>query len=487
MGALKKLASDTALYGVSTILGRMANYLLVIPHTKALSTASYGMISDIYIDVAFMNILFTFGMETTYFRYANKEGMDANAAYHQTFTWTMLIATLGFLGLWTMLPVYSEARSIPIATTVLIWPIITLWVDAVLAIPFARLRKDNKPRAFAFGKLAGIGGNILFTFWFLIWQPNASALPVETLIGYVFMANLLGNLLQVPFLLTSLKQLRLRFQPALAKQMVVYAWPVAVMGVAGIANEMLGRKLFTYALPSWYYPGKSTEEAFGIYSACYKLSIFMQLVIQAFRYAAEPFFFSQGNKANPQALYAKVMTWFVVACAFILLNISLLKEVIAPLLLRRPEYLEGLGVVPILLAANLFLGMYYNLSIWYKLTDRTHFGTWLTLFGVLVTVLANLVLIPVLGYMGSALATLACYGAMAIASYATGQKFYPVPYQLTLMGLLIGTAFGIGLLPQLLSISSLWVLAALLVGGNATLALITWKGAGNPLALIRRS
>jgi O-antigen/teichoic acid export membrane protein len=254
-------------------------------------------------------------------------------------------------------------------------------------------------------------------------------------IGYVFLSNLLASAATLLLLARELFDFRFQFNLTWLRPLLAYAFPLMLMGLAGMVNETLDRILLPKWLPAGFYPGKSSLTAVGIYGACYRLSIFMSLVIQAFRYAAEPFFFAQSTEKNSPATFAMILKWFTICCAIIFVGISLNVEDFGTLFLRRPEYREGLTVVPVLLLANLFLGVYYNLSVWFKLTDKTYYGTYIGAGGAVLTIVLNFLLIPVLGYMGSALATLACYFLMAVLCWRLGERHFPVPYPMLRLGL----------------------------------------------------
>ena len=264
----------------------------------------------------------------------------------------------------------------------------------------------------------------------------------EWKLGYIFLINLVANLLFIPLLGQAWRGFRFSFDFKFMRPLLRYAYPIMFMGFAGIVNELLDRILLLELLPPNFYPGLTSKGALGVYGGCYKIATFMTLAIQAFRYAGEPFFFAQAKEKNSAVTFAAVTKWFVIVCAFIFLFISANLEDFK-LLLRQPSYYQGLAVVPILLLANLFLGVYYNLSAWFKLTDKTYFGTFISFGGAAITVLLNVLLIPVLGYMGCAWATLACYFSMAATCYFFGQKYYPIPYP---VGAILGyLALAVGL------------------------------------------
>jgi O-antigen/teichoic acid export membrane protein len=336
------------------------------------------------------------------------------------------------------------------------WMIITLALDAVAALPFARLRLENKARQFALVRLANIGLTMAFNILFIVvcpavlrsapgswlagFQPLVQAFYNPSLgVGYVFVANLLASSFTLVLLLPQLRGFRFQWpQLPFLRPTLAYALPLALMGLAGMVNETLDRIMLPMWLPTNFYPGLSSLGAAGVYGACYKLSIFMSLVIQAFRYAAEPFFFSQSTDKNSPATFALVLKWFTLCCAFIFIGISLNLSWVAPLFLRQATFRSGLVVVPILLLANLFLGVYYNLSVWFKLTDKTYYGTYIGAAGAVLTVALNFLLIPVFGYLGCAWATLACYFMMAALCWWLGERHFPVPYPvLRLLGWLL--------------------------------------------------
>jgi O-antigen/teichoic acid export membrane protein len=276
-------------------------------------------------------------------------------------------------------------------------------------------------------------------------------------VGYVFLANLAASAFTLLLLAPELLQLRFRLSLAPLRPLLIYAYPIMLMGMAGMVNETLDRIMLPAWLPPNFYPGKSSLTAVGIYGACYKLSIFMQLVIQAFRYAAEPFFFSQSTEKNSPATFAMVLKWFTLCCAVIFVGVSLNLEILSEQFLKRAEYREGIAVVPVLLLANLFLGVYWNLSVWFKLTDKTYIGTYIGAGGAVLTIALNFLLIPVLGYMGSAIATLACYFMMAAVCWWLGERHFPVPYPVARLLGWLALASGVVALGWFVPVSNYWL------------------------------
>ena len=433
MGIIRKLASQTAIYGISSIFGRFLNYLLVPLYTYYFSAAEYGVVSEFYAYAGFFSVLLLFGFETGYFRFRDKEHIGKDVAYSTALIFVVLVNLIFFLGILlvnTKLSAFLNYANHP--EYVLCFTLI-LTLDAIAAIPFARLRAEDRAFRFAGIKLTEIGITVLLSLFFIIYCPKVYAENPQSWIskiyfpvigiGYIFIANLLASIFKFLLLSPQLKGLAWGFDRALFGRMVRYSLPMVVIGFAGIINEMLDRALLKYLLP---YDAHTNMKMLGIYSACYKLSILMSLFIQAFRYAAEPFFFAYSGNSDARLVYAKVLKFFVIFCVFIFLLVTLFIDFFKYFV--GEEFRAGLDVVPILLMANLFLGIYVNLSIWYKLTDRTLMGAFVSLSGAGLTIALNIWLIPLMGYMGSAWATLACYTSMAIVSYLLGRHYYPVAY-----------------------------------------------------------
>ena len=452
MSIAKKLASQTAVYGVSSIVGRVLTYLLVPLYTRAFAAAEYGVVTGLYAYVSFLNVVFTYGMETTYFRFANRPGTDRQALYDRSLS-LLLVSSVLLTALLMGLarPLLGLLDIGPGHERYAYWVALILGLDAMSAIPFARLRLENRARKFAAVKMAGIVLNVALNLFFIVLCPYLlkagggqsaiSAVYDPNLgVGYVFLSNLTASAFTLLLLGPELLDFRFRLNLAPLRPLLKYAYPLMLMGLAGMVNETLDRILLPKWLPAGFYPGQSSLTAVGIYGACYKLSIFMSLVIQAFRYAAEPFFFAQSTEKNSPATFALVLKWFTLCCAVIFVVISLNVEDFGDLFLRRAEYRQGLAVVPVLLLANLFLGVYYNLSVWFKLTDKTYYGTYIGAGGAVLTIALNFLLIPVLGYMGSAIATLACYFMMAVLCWRLGERHFPVPYPVVRLSLWLAVA-----------------------------------------------
>ncbi|MBK6347042.1 MAG: polysaccharide biosynthesis C-terminal domain-containing protein [Bacteroidales bacterium] len=437
MNPLKKLAGQTAIYGLPTILGRLLNYLLVPLYTRVFIPAEYGIVTELYAYVAFLFVILTFGMETAFFRFASQA--DFRKKVFGTSLLTLIVTSFFFLVI-----VYGSAPflSMKLGYTghpeYVKWFAMILAMDAISTIPYANLRLENKPFRFAFIKVSNIVINIGFNLFFILLCPYiirqfpdsaASGLinhiyNPETGVGYIFISNLIASLVTFIMLFTEVRVKSLTVDRNLLKQMLSYSWPLLIFGLAGIVNETFDRVILKHLLPD----KAGAMAQLGIYGACYKVSILMTLFIQTYRYAAEPFFFDQAGKSDARETYATMMHYFILVCLFIFLGIMLYIDVV--MVFVGKDFREGAGVVPILLLANLFLGIFYNLSVWFKLTDRTKDGAVISLSGAIITLILNFILIPVLGYMGAAWATLICYASMMVISYLAGQKHYPVNYNL---------------------------------------------------------
>ncbi|AKQ46871.1 polysaccharide biosynthesis protein [Rufibacter radiotolerans] len=487
MSIAKKLVGQTAAYGLSSIIGRALNYLLVPLYTGVFAPEEYGVVTKLYAIVAFLNIVYTYGMETAFFRFANKPGVDRQALYHKVQTLIItssLVLTAAFV-------LYASPIAAALGYTgkekYIIWLAITMAVDAISAIPFARLRLENKAARFAIIRLTNIflviGGNLFFLlFCRQVYEGKylqelrpliTTIYDPELGVGYIFLVNMVANLLFIPMLWREFSDFKFKLDLKEMWPMLVYAFPILVMGIAGATNEMLSRLMLEDWLPPNFYPGVSNEKALGIFGANYKLAIMMSLMIQAFRYSAEPFFFSQAQEKNSPATFAMVMRWFVIVCALAYLGISANLDIFQ-YFLGQKAYRTGMEVVPVLLLAYLFNGVYYNLTVWFKLTDRTHYGTYITIFGAIVTVVANFLLIPVLGYMGSAIAAFLCYFTMSVVCYVIGQKYFPVPYPLMAIFGYLGLATGLIWLANVVEIDNFWLGNAYHIGLCLVFLAVVW-------------
>lgn len=421
MNKIKQLAGETLFYGLGTLFPRMLNFLLVPLHTYVFNPEEYGAVTKLFAFVGFVNIVYMFGMETAFFRFATKPGADEKRIFNLAQSSVVYIS----LPLTILLVLFSA----PIASSLdvsghpefIVCLAFVMLVDAVVAIPFARLRLEKKALQFASAKIINVVLLLGLTYYFLFLQYNPAIG-----IGYVFIATLMSNSFYLLFFTKTLLSWRPAYDRQISPEMFRYAYPVMLTGAAGMTNEMFSRLTLDWWLPDHFYPDLSNRAAVGIFGACYKYAVFMNLGIQAFRFAAEPFFFSNATDKKSPALFAKVNHFFIITCCLFLLAVSINLDILKYFIAE--SYWQGLPIVPILLLAYLFLGAYYNFSVWFKLTDKTYYGTWITVGGAIITIAANYLLIPFMGYTGSAWAALFCHFSMAIACFAMGQKFYPIPY-----------------------------------------------------------
>lgn len=442
MNPLKRLAKETAVYGLSSIVGRLLNYFLVPLYTRIFLPGEYGIVTELYAYASFLMVFLTFGMETTYFRFSQSRP-EEERVYGTAFTPVVGVNLLFMLLGIACSPLLARRLHYGDHAEYLACFVLIVGLDAITAVPFARLRQQHRALRFALLKLAGIAVNIVLNLFFLLLCPLLLKQGYSAVgaiydpsrgVGYVFLANLISSALVLLLLSGDLVRSGMAVDRRLLGEMFHYAFPLLLAGLAGMVNETLDRILLRYLLvvPAGIADaGGYVMAQIGIYGANYKVAILMTLFIQTFRYAAEPFFFSHAAGSDSR-LYGRVMTWFVlfglVIFLGIVLHLGLIKHFIGA------GYHSGLGIVPILLLANLCLGIIFNLSIWYKLNGMTHYGAYITIFGALVTVAANCLLIPPLGYAGAAWATLICYFLMMILSYVWGQKHYRIAYDLPRMG-----------------------------------------------------
>lgn len=423
MSAIKKIASQTAVYGLSSIVGRFLNYLLVPLQVKLFSPAEYGVVTELYSYVTFLAIVLTYGMETAYFKYS-KQYNNKPTVYSTAFI-SLIPSSLAFL-------IIVCAASPNIAGLLkhsghgdyICWFALIASVDALTALPFARLRQENKAFKFAGFKLVNIFLSIALNLLFLLVFPRIGWYDNNFGVGYIFIANVIATVVTALLLIPEFLRVEWVFDKKLWKEMFAYALPLMIAGLAGMVNETFDRISMKFLLPQ----GSDLDHDLGIYGACYKIPMLLTIFFQAYRFAAEPYFFSKMNENNTRELYAKVMNIFVGLCCLIFLGITLYIDVIKELFLS-PKYYEGLKIVPVLAIANLFFAVYVNLSMWFKWSGQTKFGVYFAYFGAAITIVFLIVLVPLMGYMGAAWATLICYVSMAALSYLIGQKKYPVPYQ----------------------------------------------------------
>lgn len=434
LSSIKKLAGQTIWYGVSSIFARFLFYLLTPYLTlKFKGSSGYGEMNIVYSLIPFLNILVLFGFETAYFRFIQRKELAKdvyNTLISSLLASTILITT-GIILLRQPIANYIRVGNHPEYITLVAFIIA---FDAMSALPFAKLRHEGRPRKFAMVRIAGIVLNILFTYFLLSVcprlakeHPNSSLLHFYDpgfAVGYVLIANMLANLFQFFLLAGQLRQYNWTLNTKLWREIMIYSLPLTIAGFGGMINETFDRIMLARRLP---LPHIQAEYQVGIYSACYKLSLLITLFVQAFRMGAEPFFFKQSLESDAPRTYARVMKFFVITISLMFLFVALYLDIWKHFI-QDPKMWEGLKVVPILLFANMFLGIYYNLTIWYKLSKKTLAGAYITLIGAAITLLVNYIFIPYSGYMASAWATCICYGSMMVISYVWGQKVYRVPY-----------------------------------------------------------
>jgi len=435
LNPLKKLASQTAIYGLSSVVGRLLNYLLVPLYTRYFLPEEYGVVTELYAYVAFLVIILTYGLETAFFRFSQTE--KNNRIVYSTSLISLLFSSLLFI---ILMFLFSEniASSIGYANNqeYVKWFAIIIGLDAISSISFAKLRALNKATRFALIKLVNIFVNIGLNLFFIIYCPYAIENNLQSLnfvnsvyspsigVGYIFVANLFSSIVTILMLLPEMINSVWIFEKKLWKKMMIYASPLLIAGLAGITNETIDRILLKGLLPE----NINASKEIGLYGAFYKLSIIMILFIQTFRFAAEPFYFAQERALNSKKVYADVMKYFVIVISIIFLLVTTFYDFFINFLGSSYHDDRGFLVVSILLLANFFLGVYYNLSIWFKLTEKTIYGAYIAIFGAAITIILNYSLIPIIGFIGCAIATLACYLLMTVVSFYLGNKHFPVPY-----------------------------------------------------------
>ena len=420
-------------YGVSSIAARFINYLLTPYLTIVLSIADYGKMSLVYAAIPFFNVIFTFGFETAYFRFA--QGKENENSVYSTASLSLICSTILLASLlWIMQGPLAAFAGIPDYPLLIQLSIVIIVFDTLTTLPFARLRHEGRPVKYAFIRIFSIIINIASTIFFISICPKILAEnpnhwigmiydPTVNPVTYIVIANVIQSGITLLLFLPEIGSIRLKFDAKLWWTMMIYSLPLIIAGMGGMINETFDRIMLR-----WWVPGDVLfkEEQVGIYNACYKLSILITLFIQAFRMGAEPFFFKESQNDNPQKTYARVMKFFVITVSMMFLVVSLFIPVWRYFIAEK--HWGGLGVVPILLMANIFLGIYYNLSIWYKLSNKTLSGAYITLIGAAITILINAVFIRWYSFMASAWATFFCYGSMMVISFVWGQREYRIPY-----------------------------------------------------------
>jgi O-antigen/teichoic acid export membrane protein len=442
MSVYKKFLGQTAIYGLSTVFSRLFNFILTPIYTAVYAKGTYGIFTNMYANASIINAILAFGMESTYFRYLNKYEDKKQEVYNNSFLCIAFISTLflitglvfsgaiaGYLAGETTATVIADYKSY---VNFFLW---ILFIDAICVIPFAKLRADERPIQYSIAKFLNIGCfvgfNLIFIFvvpaiiknnwigadWFASWYRFQW-------IGYVFLSNLIASLATLIYLLPEFLKLQFKFDKELFGKMYSYSWPILVANLSFIVNENLDKIVLKKLLPIEIADGEV-----GIYGAVCKIAIFLSIFITAFRLGAEPFFFSHAKQQNAKNTYATILKYFVIALTILFVgliaNIEILKHFIS-----KSEYWVGLPAVPYLLLGYVCLGIYMNLSIWYRLSDQTRFGLYISVIGAIITIVLNIILIPKFSYMGSAWVSMLAYFVMMVLSYVLGQKYYPIPYDL---------------------------------------------------------
>ena len=432
MSLYKNLFKQTAIYGLATVLPRMFSFLLVPLYTDLLPKEEYGKVSIIFAYMIFFNVILAYGMETAFFRFYNNETNKKSVIETTTVSifWSTLILLLPAVLLRNKLAAFSG-----IDVQYILFAIWILALDALVIVPFSKLRAHQKPMRYAAIKIGNVIVNLTLSVFFLLVLPKIAAANPDGImsiiyfdnfqIGYIFVANIIASLLTFLVLSPDYFQLNWHFDFPLWKRMMRYGLPILVAGIAFAINEQFDKILLGKLLPP-----NIADAQVGVYSACYKLGLFMVLFRTAYTLGIEPFFFSHASNENAPKTYAMITKYFVIFGSFILLSVIVFADLLKQLMIRDESYWEAMKVVPLIILANFFLGIYTNLSVWYKLIDKTYIGAYISIIGALITLILNYLLIPTMSYYGSAIATIAAYGSMMLISYFMGNKQYPIPYEI---------------------------------------------------------
>jgi len=457
LSGIKKLAGQTLWYGIPTIASRFLGYLMnmALPFFIALPEKTADLV-QVYTIIPFLNVLFAYGLETAYFRFSQTH--DKQKLY-STLSLSLFFSSILFsIVLLLCRDSLASATDLNHHPDYLLWMIAIIAVDNLNTLPFARLRQENRPRRYAFARIAGIVMNIAVVIFFLGVIPSllkkdpghflGSIYNKDIGLGYYLLGNLAGSLFTLLILSPEIRQVRFKFSIPLWKEVMKYSMPLIIVGLGGMVNDVLSRLIYRHVVD---LPQQQADHELGVFANIFRLALLITIMIQAFRMAAEPFFFNKSKEENAPRTYARVMKFFVIACCFMFLLIGLYLDVFRWIFIRfaNPRWAEGLEVVPLLALGNIFLGIYYNLSVWYKLTNRNGIGAIITIGGAAITIGLNILLIPRLHYAGAAIATFSCYLFMMLTSYWLGQKYFPVPYAvkkllayLTLVVLIYGLHLG---------------------------------------------
>jgi O-antigen/teichoic acid export membrane protein len=434
LGLYKSLFKQTAIYGLATVFPRIMGFLLVPLYVSPgmLAREEYGQVNIIFAYMIFFNVVLSYGMETAFFRFYNKEADKHNVA--ETSTISIFWSSLLFLAIALIFRTHLAALA-GIDSQYITYGIWILVLDALVIIPFSTLRAKKQPGRYAMVKMGNVSINVLLNLFFLLYLPAAAksnpggfleAIFIDDYeIGYIFISNLIASFLTFVVLSKCYFHVKWHFDYDLWKRMMKYGVPILVAGIAFAINEQFDKILLQKLLPP-----NTAEAQVGIYAACYKLGLFMVLFRTAYTLGIEPFFFSHASNPNAPQTYATVTKYFVIFGSLISLTVIIFADLLKQVMIPNPEYWEAMKIVPLIVLANFFLGIYTNLSVWYKLIDKTYYGAYISIIGAFVTLALNFLLIPIFSYYGSAIATIAAYGSMMIISYYLGNKYYPIPYDM---------------------------------------------------------
>lgn len=436
MSSIKKLAGQTLWYGVPTIASRFLGYLMnmALPFFVVMPEKTADLV-QVYTIIPFLNVLYAYGLETAYFRFSQTH--DKQKLY-DTLSLSLLFSSI----LFTIVLLLCKNSLVSAADLTqhpdyILWMIAIIAVDNLNTLPFAKLRQENRPKRYAFARIAGIVINVSVVILFLgvipkILETNPGSFLSNIYnkdigLGYYLLGNLCGSLFTLLVLSKEIRQVKIRFDLSLWKEVMRYSAPLIIVGLGGMVNDVLSRLIYRHVVD---LPQQQADHELGIFANIFRIALLITIMIQAFRMAAEPFFFNKSKDENAQRTYARVMKFFVIACCFMFLFIGLFLDAFKWIFITfaNPRWAEGLEVVPLLALGNIFLGIYYNLSVWYKLTNKNSIGAIITIGGAVITVALNIILIPRLHYTGAAIATFCCYLFMMLSSYWLGQKYYPIPY-----------------------------------------------------------
>lgn len=428
----RQFIKETFIYGIATIIPRVLNFLLVPLHTQSLPVTDYAENTAFYVYAAFFNVLLTYGMETSFFRFFTDRKQKDRVLGTATIS---LLITTAFVFVVLFAQAAPVAAFVGMSTYHFTLLLGVLLCDTLVVIPFAHLRASGKANRFTSLKLLNVGLYTGLNLVFLWWIPRTDGLFLQDdPVQYVFIANFVASATVFLFVLPFYFRLSWQWSRPMQRQMLRYGAPIMIAGLAFVVNENLDKLLIRHYID---------DATMGAYSGCYKLAVFMTLFVQAFRLGAEPFFFKYAKQKDAPKVYALILKYFVICGCVLLIGVCVFLEPLKELLIRNERYWIAIQIVPIILLANLFFGIYHNLSVWYKITDRTQIGMYISVGGALATIGLNVWLIPSIGFMGAAWATLLTYGAMATVSYLLSRRYYPIPYDMGRLALYLLTSIGI--------------------------------------------